>query len=97
MTDTRFGWDDRKAAQNYAKHGVRFEHAVAIFRDPFAIEYLDERMDHGEERFIRIGIVDGAVLTVCYTDNEESPRVTRLISARHATRREQDEYFRQDT
>jgi uncharacterized protein len=33
-----FEWDAAKAAENYAKHGVSFETAVKVFRDPFAIE-----------------------------------------------------------
>jgi uncharacterized DUF497 family protein len=29
-----FEWDDRKAAENFAKHGVPFECAVRVFLDP---------------------------------------------------------------
>jgi uncharacterized DUF497 family protein len=28
-----FEWDEAKAAENYAKHGVAFEMATAVFRD----------------------------------------------------------------
>jgi uncharacterized DUF497 family protein len=31
----RFTWDAEKALANYAKHGVRFEHACEVFFDPF--------------------------------------------------------------
>jgi uncharacterized DUF497 family protein len=85
-----FEWDEVKAAENYAKHGVSFETAVKVFRDPFGIERLDDRQDYGEERFILIGTAEEAVITVVYT--ERNGRF-RIISARRATRHEQDDYF----
>ena len=85
-----FGWDKAKAAGNYAKHGVSFETATEVFTDPFAIERLDDREDYGEDRFILIGIAEGAVLTVIYTERNGQ---IRIISARQATKREQDDYF----
>ncbi len=92
MRSDRFEWDDEKAADNYSRHGVSFEVAAKVFEDPFAIERLDDREDYGEERFILIGMVEGAVLFVAHT--ERGNRI-RLISARRATRHEQDDYFRQ--
>jgi uncharacterized DUF497 family protein len=69
---------------------VSFETAIKVFRDPFAIERLDDREDYGEERFILIGTAEEAVVTVVYT--ERNGRF-RIISARRATRHEQDDYF----
>ena len=88
--DEPFEWDEAKAVENYAKHGVSFETAIKVFRDPFAIERLDDREDSGEERFILIGTAEEAVVTVVYT--ERNGRF-RIISARRATRHEQDDYF----
>jgi uncharacterized DUF497 family protein len=85
-----FEWDEAKAAENFAKHGVSFETATEVFKDPFAIERVDDREDYGEDRFILIGIAQGAVLTVVYT--ERDGRI-RIISVRRATRHEQDDYF----
>ena len=85
-----FEWDEAKAAENYVKHGVSFETAVKVFTDPFAVERLDDREDYGEERFILIGPAEEAVITVVYT--ERNGRF-RIISARRATRHEQDDYF----
>jgi uncharacterized DUF497 family protein len=85
-----FEWDEAKAAENYAKHGVSFDTAIKVFRDPFAIERLDDREDYGEQRFILIGTAEEAVVTVVYT--ERNGRF-RIISARRATRHEQDDYF----
>lgn len=42
-----FEWDEVKAGENYVKHGVSFETATEIFKDPFAIERLDDREDYG--------------------------------------------------
>jgi uncharacterized protein len=85
-----FEWDEAKAAENYAKHGVSFETATKVFRDPFGVERLDDREDYGEERFVLIGVAEEIVLTIVYT--ERNDRI-RIISARRATRREQDDYF----
>jgi uncharacterized DUF497 family protein len=83
-----FEWDETTAARNFAKHGVSFATATKVFRDPFGVERLDDRDDHGEDRFILTGMADDAVLTVVYT--ERAGRV-RIISARRATRHEEDD------
>jgi uncharacterized DUF497 family protein len=89
-----FEWDDNKAAQNLRKHGVSFPFATAAFRDPLAVERIDDRFDYGDERIIRIGRANTddheVLLTVVYTEHDE---LYRLISARPATRHEQDEYY----
>jgi uncharacterized DUF497 family protein len=90
MTNHAFEWDDIKAAENYAKHGVSFELAIEVFKDPFGIERLDDRADYGEDRYILIGTAEAAVLTVVYT--ERNSRI-RIISARQASKHEQDDYF----
>jgi uncharacterized DUF497 family protein len=90
MTNDAFEWDGTKAAENHAKHGVSFELAIKVFRDPFGIERLDDRADYGEERFILVGAAEGTVVTVAYT--ERNGRI-RIISARQATKHEQDDYF----
>ena len=75
-------------------HGVSFELATTLFKDPFAIERLDDREGYGEERFVIVGMAEGEVLLfVAYTERGER---IRLISARRATQYEQDDYFRQN-
>jgi uncharacterized protein len=89
-----FQWHDAKAEANLQNHGVGFELAATVFKDPFAIELLDDREDHGEERFVMIGMAAGQVLLfVAYTERAEQ---IRIISARRATKHEQDHYFRQN-
>jgi len=67
MANSEFEWDNRKAAANFAKHGVSFDKAREVFNDPFAVDRLDDRADYGEQRFVIIGMVDGRLLFVSYT------------------------------
>ena len=63
-----FEWHKAKAKDNFRRHGVSFDLAKTIFQDPFAIERLDDREEHGEERFVTIGMAEGKVLLfVAYT------------------------------
>ena len=89
MTSAEFEWDDRKAADNYIKHGVTFEMACDVFKDAFAIERVDDREDYGEDRYAIIGMVDGRLLSVVYTMRDD---VIRMISARGADPHEQRQY-----
>ena len=61
MNDGRFQWDDEKAVSNYGKHRVRFEAARNVFKDPFAVELIDDRHDYGEDRFVLIGMAIGSL------------------------------------
>ncbi|MFM1961065.1 MAG: hypothetical protein RL588_2582 [Pseudomonadota bacterium] len=88
-----FEWDGAKADDNLRKHGVSFEFAATAFRDPFGIEWIDDREAYGEVRTILLGMADGTVLVVVYTERESR---IRLISARRATRYEQDRYYREN-
>ena len=84
---------DVKADANLQAHGVSFELAKTVFKDPFAVERLDDREDYGEERFVVIGMAEGnVVLFVAYTEREER---IRIISARRATQDEEADYVEQ--
>lgn len=88
MLEMVYQWNRDKAATNLRKHGVDFADAVSVFSDDLAITIPDERFD--EERFVTIGLdAFGRVLVVVYTlrGNE-----IRIISARKATRPEQQQY-----
>ncbi|MCJ2872821.1 BrnT family toxin [Rhizobium pusense] len=84
-----FEWNDRKALTNLAKHGVSFETARKVFEDPFAVDIEDRSANCGEVRRRIVGLGNGLVLTVIYTERSE---VIRIISARKATRAERKEY-----
>lgn len=93
MSDLRFDWDPAKAARNEADHGVTFEVATLVFDDPFALEWLDDREDYGEDRFVIIGTVDGRLLVVAYTMRDD---VYRIISARGAEPYERRQYHEEN-
>lgn len=88
---TRYEWDEKKNRANRAKHGITFRVAAAVFLDPNAVARQDREVD-GEERWQTIGFA-GAILTVAYTSrDEDGDEVTRIISARKATREERRIY-----
>jgi uncharacterized protein len=90
----KFEWHDAKAEANIQAHGVTFDLAETVFNDVFAIELLDDREGYGEARFVIIGMAnDHIILYVVYTERDQR---IRIISARRATPREQDDYFRQN-
>jgi putative transcriptional regulator len=77
-----FEWHRAKAEANLRTHGVSFGLAKTVFKDPFAIELVDDREDYGEERFVIVGMAEGHVLLfVAYTEREGR---IRIISARRA-------------
>jgi uncharacterized protein len=91
----RFEWDDDKAEANYRKHGVDFAMARRVFDDFFAVEQYDPfSATYGEDRFIIVGMVGGELVTVVYTNRDDC---IRLISARRASKREHDDYYRQNS
>lgn len=94
MREDRFECSDAKARANLSEHQVSFEAARLVFDDPLGLDEIDNRFEYGEDRFNVIGMVKCELLTVSYT--ERGDRV-RIISARKATRREQINYFRQES
>ena len=94
MDDGIFQWDDAKAAANYAKHGVTFEAARDALKAPFALEWLDEGQDEGEQRFATLGMVEGRLLFVAYAMRGE---VIRIISARLPEPFERRKYHEENT
>ena len=55
---------------------------------------LDEREDYGEERFLLIGMAESQLVSVIYTPRQGR---FRLITARRATKDEQDHYLTQNS
>ena len=84
-------WDDNKEEANYKKHGIRFRVAARIFLDENKIEDYDELHSEYEDRWKVVGKVRD-ILVVIYTERGEK---YRLISARFANKREEDEYYGQ--
>ena len=87
--DLRFEWDRRKAASNLLKHGVPFDEALTVFRDPLAQIFDDEEHSTREVREIIIGrSVKERLLVISFVDQQQA---VRLINGRRATRRERED------
>jgi uncharacterized DUF497 family protein len=89
---TEFVWDPEKAEANRKKHGVSFDEASTVFRDPLARLVDDPEYSGEEERFVLFGEAEtGRLLAVMHTDRGGR---LRLISAREMTRSERSQYAR---
>lgn len=88
-------WDPAKAASNLRKHGVSFADAAEVLRDPLALTLFDEDHSEQEARWITLGQVKGHRLVVVvhtWRDEGDNSIHVRIISARHATARETQQY-----
>jgi uncharacterized protein len=89
-----FEWDDTKSGTNQTKHGVSFEEAQTIFFDESAIQFDDPDHSIAEERFLLLGFSQKLkVLVVCHCYRSDES-IIRIVSARKATKKEQNVYFR---
>ena len=85
-----FEWDAKKGEANRVRHGVAFEEALTVFRDPLARIFEDEEHSEGEPREIIIGhSAKQRLVMACFT--VRATRI-RIISARKATRLERKDY-----
>ena len=90
----RFEWDDRKAAENFRQHGVRFEEAKSVFVDERARLIDDPDHSEDEDRFVLLGLSSALRLLLvchCYRSGNEG-NVIRIISARKAVAKESRSY-----
>ncbi len=89
----RFEWDETKARSNARKHGVRFEDAMLVFADPYALVEQD-RLESGELRWQTLGLAGGIVLLLVAHSvrDEHEDEIIRIISARKAVRKERNRY-----
>jgi uncharacterized DUF497 family protein len=55
---TGFAWDDEKVARTIRdQEGMTFAQAATVFRDTFAVEWMDTREDYGAERSVLPGMM----------------------------------------
>ncbi|HUY94160.1 MAG TPA: BrnT family toxin [Terracidiphilus sp.] len=86
-------WAPAKAASNLAKHGISFEEAATVFRDPLLLVIPDLAHSQEEERWIALGQSERQLLlVVIHTENEMT---IRIISAREAQPKERRQYEEQ--
>lgn len=85
-----FDWNPEKARSNLRRHEVSFEEASTVFGDPLALLMSDPDHSQNEERYLLLGVtIRRRLVVVAFA---ERPPLTRLISARRATRTERREY-----
>ena len=84
-----YEWDSSKANANVRKHGVLFSDAVSVLDDELALTIRDPYSEE-EERWItlRADFLGRILVVICVWRGE----TIRIISARPATPREQQEY-----
>lgn len=101
---TEFDWDDVKAAANLRKHRVDFaKDAAPTLLYPLGEMYYNEEYDteHSvyEDRWFTVGPDaddEDVILWIVWTPRVISGRmVTRLITARRATKQERKDYAKQ--
>lgn len=101
MSNFLFEWDEAKNLANRRKHGVSFEEAAQVFRNPLYLSWK-ERVQDGEERWQACGEVEGlSLLIVAHMIREEIEdrneiEVVRIISARRAEPRERRRYEKEN-
>ena len=82
----RCEWDKRKEASNIKKHGISFKEAQEALTCGLVIVLKEEDI-HDEDRYVFLGMCKKMnILIVVVAYPEES--VTRIISARKATKKE---------
>jgi uncharacterized DUF497 family protein len=90
-----FEWNPEKAGKNRQKHGVSFEQAATVFRDPRALSVYDVDHSGTEDRWITLGLSDtGRLLVVHHTFEviDKSTVRIRIFSSRKATKHELQQY-----
>jgi uncharacterized protein len=83
-----FEWYEEKRLENLTKHGIDFLDAKEIWQGE-VLEVPSEQREHGEQRYIAYGLLEGRIIAVVFTWRREA---RRLISARRARRHERQDY-----
>jgi uncharacterized DUF497 family protein len=90
----RVGWNPEKAERNWQKHGVYFEEAETVFRDPLITSMPDPDHSDEEDRYAAMGTSGShRLLIVIYTVRDDE---ARLISAWVAPAAQRRRYMRGD-
>jgi uncharacterized DUF497 family protein len=82
-------WNEEKNRDNIKKHRLDFVEAEEMFRSALLVR-PDTREDYGEKRWIGIGMIQGRVTFIAFTERPQN--TIRIISLRKANHEEQKEY-----
>ena len=86
-----FEWDDEKAENNLAKHGVAFEEAALAMKDPLSLDFED--LVELDNLITLAASPSGRILYIVSTVRDDR---LRIISARDATSNERRRYEETD-
>jgi len=89
-------WDEAKRRRNLKDHGIDFADLEGFF-DGDLLTREDTREDYGEVRYQSIGMLNGLALFVAWTPRGEQGDQPHLISARKATRHEEQAWSKRYT
>ena len=93
MNDVDFEWDEKKHSANKRKHSISFVEAQTVFADENGLLLHDPDHSPNEDRFILLGLSSNLrTLVVCHT-YRKNDGIIRIISARRATRSEEEQYW----
>lgn len=81
-------YDPEKRAKTLAERGLDFKDAEHVFAGP-TIDYVDDRQDYGEERWVTFGRLEGRLVSVVWTLRDSK---RHIISMRKANDRERKTY-----
>jgi uncharacterized DUF497 family protein len=76
----RFTWDEAKRLETLGERGLDFRDAPRVFAEDY-LEFLDDRKDYGEVRYIIFGFLEGRRVSIVWTPRGDA---RRIISMRHA-------------
>lgn len=82
-----FEYDPKKSVANREKHGIDFEEAQGLWKDPKAVEI--KAAHKGEPRYALLGTINGKNWTAIITYRNERPRI---ISVRRSRKKEVEIY-----
>jgi uncharacterized DUF497 family protein len=80
-----FEWDGARRQSNLRRHGLDFRDATRVFAG-LTFTHEDDRFAYAERRFVTLGCLGDAVVSIVHT---ETPALIRVISFPRATRREE--------
>lgn len=74
-------WDERKRRANIQKHGFDFVRVTKLFNGPHLSAAARTSIE--EERWLAIGMIDGLLATVIFTQRQGGRRIISVRRARH--------------
>lgn len=80
----RFTWNKEKYLVNLKKHHFDFNDAEEVFEGA-TFTFEDDRFHYDEQRWVTLGLLQGILVSIVHTENEEE---IHIISFRKATKRE---------